>query len=206
MDIQYHGANCITVSHKGSKILVDDNLSELGLKSITKAEDVSLTTDGKGSKTGRLNFNSPGEYEVSEVSIIGIPARGQMDEEGKHSTTMFKLIAGDQSILVTGRIYPELSDEQIEAIGRVDVMLVPVGGNGYSTDSVGALKLIKSVEPKLVIPTHFEDKSIKYPVPQKSLSEALTELGMEPKETLAKLKLKPTDLSDVTQLVILEKV
>ena len=205
MDIQYYGANCIAITYKGSRIVIDDNLKELGLKSITKSEDVSLMTDSTNNNVTRLSFNSPGEYEVSDVSIHGMPARSHMDEEGKKSATMFKLIAGDQSILVTGRIYPDLSNEQIEDIGLVDVMLVPVGGNGYSADPIGALKLIKAIEPKIVIPTHFSDKELKYPVPQQSLNDALKELSMEPKETLAKLRLKPTELSDVTQLIVLEK-
>jgi len=79
-----------------------------------------------------------------------------MDEAG-HNATMFKLIVGDQSVLFTGHIYPELNEAQMEAIGRVDVMVVPVGGNGYTIDPVGALKLIKEVEPKLVIPTHYAE-------------------------------------------------
>jgi L-ascorbate metabolism protein UlaG (beta-lactamase superfamily) len=83
--------------------------------------------------------------------------------------------------------------------------VVPVGGNGYTVDPIGALKLIKEIEPKLVIPTHYADKALKYPVPQQELSVALKELAMEPKETVAKLKLKPTELTDVTQLIILEK-
>ncbi len=84
-------------------------------------------------------------------------------------------------------------------------MAVPVGGNGYTVDPGGALTLIKEVEPKLVVPTHYADKALSYPVPQQELSQALTELAMEPKETLAKLRLKHAELSDVTQLVILEK-
>jgi L-ascorbate metabolism protein UlaG (beta-lactamase superfamily) len=205
MDIQFYGANCIAITYKGSRIIIDDNLKELGLKSITKSEDVALMTDNSNNNDARLSFNSPGEYEVSDVSIHGMPARSHTDEEGKKSATMFKLIAGDQSVLITGRIYPDLSNEQIEDIGLVDVMLVPVGGNGYSTDPIGALKLIKAIEPKIVIPTHYSDKELKYPVPQQTLKDALKELSMDPKETLPKLKLKPTELSDVTQLIVLEK-
>jgi len=84
-------------------------------------------------------------------------------------------------------------------------MFVPVGGNGYTLDPVGALKLIKAVEPKLVVPTHYADKSLKYEVPQQNLEDALKEIGMEVKERLPKLKLKPGELTDVTQLVVLEK-
>src|SRR6185312_7236914 len=111
----------------------------------------------------------------------------------------------DLSVLVTGHIYPELNEAQLETIGQVDVMLVPVGGNGYTVDPVGALKLIKEVEPKIIIPTHYADKSLKYEVPQQDLANALKEMAMEPKETIAKLRLKPGEMSDITQLIILEK-
>jgi L-ascorbate metabolism protein UlaG (beta-lactamase superfamily) len=72
-------------------------------------------------------------------------------------------------------------------------------------DAVGALNVIKSIEPKLVIPTHYDDKGLKYPVPQVSLEEALKGLAMEPKETVPKLKLKPADISETTELIVLER-
>jgi L-ascorbate metabolism protein UlaG (beta-lactamase superfamily) len=106
---------------------------------------------------------------------------------------------------VLGHIYPELSDDQLEAIGMVDVLFTPVGGHGYTLDAVGALRLTRVIDPKLVIPTHYEDKALKYEVPQTSLAQAVTELSMEPKEKLDKLKVKSTDLGEVTQLVVLQK-
>jgi L-ascorbate metabolism protein UlaG (beta-lactamase superfamily) len=205
MDIQFYGANCVSITLKGAKIVVDDNLSELGAKSVTKSEDVALFTAKHEAVEARLAFDSPGEYEVSDISIVGIPSRAHMDEEGKLSSTMFKLIVDGQSVLVTGHIYPELSEVQLEKIGLVDVLIVPVGGNGYTVDPVGALKLIKAIEPKIVIPTHYSDKDLNYPVPQQDLTNALKEIAMEPKETLTKLRLKPTELSDTTQLIILER-
>lgn len=205
MDLQFHGANCISLTYKGTRVIIDDNLAALGGKSVTKAEDVALFTGSHEDSAGRIDFDSPGEYEVSDISIIGVAARGHMEEAGQKGATLFKFMAGDLSVLVAGHIYPELSEKQLEAIGMVDVMFVPVGGNGYTVDPIGALKLIKEVEPKIVIPTHYDDKALKYPMPQQELSVALKELAMEPKETVSKLKLKPTELSDVTHLVILEK-
>jgi len=205
VDLQFHGANCISLSVKGRKIILDDNLVDLGSKSITKTEDIALFTNGKVDTPSELIFDGPGEYEVSDVSVTGISARAHIDEEGKTNATMFKLIAGDQNILVTGHIYPDLSEAQLESIGVIDILIVPVGGNGYTVDPVGAVKLIRAIEPKIVIPTHYADKSFNYPVPQQDLSNALKEMAMEPKDTISKLRLKPTELSDVTQLIILEK-
>jgi len=205
MELQFYGANCVSLAHKGTRIIIDDNLADLGAKSATKADDVALFTGAhNGSAQTRRVFDSPGEYEVADISITGIAARSHL-EEGGQTATMFKLVAGELSVLFTGHVYPELSEAQLEAIGLVDLLVVPVGGNGYTVDPVGALKLIKDIEPKLIIPTHYADKALKYPVPQQELSAALKELAMEPKETIAKLKLKPAELTDLTQLIILEK-
>lgn len=206
MDLQFYGANCVTVIHKGQRVVIDDNLAELGAKSILKAEDVALfSSRHEADQPARLVLDGPGEYEVTDISIVGLSAQAHVDEKGTKKATIFKLVAGDTSILVVGHIYPELSESQLEAIGMIDILVVPVGGNGYTVDPVGALKLIKDIEPKLIIPTHFADKALNFPVPQQDLANALKELGMEPKETVAKLKLKPGDLTDVTQLIVLEK-
>jgi L-ascorbate metabolism protein UlaG (beta-lactamase superfamily) len=205
VDIQFYGANCLSLTTKGNRLVIDDNLVKLGAKSITKPDDIALFTNEIQDLKYRLSFSSPGEYEVADISIIGIAARSHMDEQKTNQATMFKLILGDQSILITGHIYPDLSESKLEQIGVVDVLIVPVGGNGYTVDPVGALKLIKAIEPKIVIPTHYADKDLTYPVPQLDLSNALKEMAMEPMETLPKMKLKPIEFSDVTQLVILEK-
>ena len=196
-----------TFTHKGVRIVVDDNLAELGAKSIVKADDIVLYTGqhDENAPTGRLMFDSPGEFEVSDISIVGIPERAHLDEGGLRAT-MFKIITNDISVLVVGHVYPNINDDQLERIGMVDVMVVPVGGSGYTLDPLGALKLIKEIEPKLIIPTHYGMSGINYPVPQTELATALKELGMESREQSGKLKLKSTDFSDVAQLVVLEKI
>lgn len=207
MDIQFYGANCFTLGTKQARAIVDDNLADLGAKTATKAGDIALFTmaHGEPAHSPKIVIDQPGEYEVSGVSIYGIAARAHMDEEGKRTATLYKLVVDDLRILITGHIYPDLSEKQLEAIGMVDVMFVPVGGNGYTLDGVGALKLIKKVEPKLIIPTHFEAKGLQFPVPQQPLSEALKALAMEPKETVAKLKIKPSDLTEAMQLMVFEQ-
>lgn len=207
MDLQFYGANCVSLSYKGSRFVVDDNLADLGAKATLKAGDVALFTGAHGTPgvDTKLAIDYPGEYEIADISVTGIAARSHLDEPNQHSATMYKLVTSELSVLVCGHIYPDLSDKQLEAIGLIDVLFVPVGGHGYTLDPLGALKIIKAVEPKIVIPTHYEDKALKFEVPQTDLKTALHELGMEPKETVTKLRPKPADLTDVTQLVILEK-
>jgi L-ascorbate metabolism protein UlaG (beta-lactamase superfamily) len=207
MDLQYFGGNCVVVAGKGIRVVVDDTLAELGLKSVAKQGDILLYTGRHKAPVvqPRLAVDGPGEYEVSGVSVLGIAARGHMDEPGTHDATVYRVIAEDATYLFVGHIYPELNDEQLEAIGMVDVMFVPVGGNGYTLDATGALQLIKAIEPKLVIPTHYADSSLHYPVEQQPLEQVLKNLAMEPTETISKLRFKPIEQSATTQLVILTR-
>jgi L-ascorbate metabolism protein UlaG (beta-lactamase superfamily) len=208
MDMQWYGANCIVIGGKQGRVVIDDNLAELGAKTVTKEGDIVLFTGEHVHSMPhepRLLLDQPGEYEVAGVSVYGIAARSHMDEEGKQSATMYKIVTDDATILVTGHVYPEFSESQLEAIGMVDVMFVPVGGNGYTLDGIGALKLIKKVEPKIVVPVHYDDPKLHFPVPQQSLEDALKGLAMEPKETIAKLRFKQSEITENMQLVILER-
>jgi len=207
MELQYYGANCLRLSAKKAQIVIDDNLAKLGLKSLTKSGDISLRTSREFPEHSDTFFRAemPGEYEVAGVVIHGIAARAHMDEEGKRNAVIYTIEADDTKVLVLGHIFPELSEDQLEQIGMVDVAVVPVGGNGYTLDGVGALKVIKQIEPKVVIPTHYADAKIKYEVPQAPLADAVKGLGMEVSETTAKYKIKPSELSDTSRLIVLER-
>jgi len=208
MDIQYFGANCLSFTVKGNRFVVDENLNSLGLNSIMKPTDVALYTS-ETLKPAKLNaklvLDCPGEYEVADISIIGIPARAHMDEENIKKSTIYKIAANDLNVVLTGHIYPKLTEEELERIGLTDVLFVPIGGNGYTIDPLGALTLIKAIEPKLIVPTHYSEPDVKYEVPQKSLEEALKEMSIEPKDTVSKLKVKASELGDLTQLIVLKK-
>jgi L-ascorbate metabolism protein UlaG (beta-lactamase superfamily) len=207
MDAQFHGANCVSITAKHARLVIDDNLADLGRKSVAKEADVLLFT---GSHTdpkqpAKLVIDRPGEYEVAGVSVFGIAARAHIDTEKERTATIYKIVTEDLSILIVGHIYPELSEAQLEAIGMVDVMFIPVGGNGYTLDGIGALKLLKEVEPKIVIPTYYDDPELHFPVPAHTLEQALKTLAMEPKEVTPKLRLKGVEFQDTAQLIVVEK-
>jgi len=209
MEIQYYGGNCVKISTKKVSIVIDDNIKELGGTQVSKPTDIVLTTSraAKGAKqVGQIIIDGPGEYEISNASIIGIAARAHIDEDDKKNATIFKVVVDDVRIAVVGHIYPDLSEEQLENIGVVDILIIPVGGHGFTLDTVGALKVIKKIEPKIIIPTNYDDTKLTYPVPAVNLEDALKGLSMEPKETVPKLKIKGADLlTDQAQLVVLER-
>lgn len=207
MELEYYGANTVKISSKKASVVIDDNLSALGAKPLATKNDIVLFTSEAHPSPGDVHFviDGPGEYEVSDVSISGIAARAHMDEDKTSNATMYRLIMNDVRIAVVGHIYPELSDDQLEELGTIDILIIPIGGHGYTLDGVGAQKIIKKIEPKLVIPTHYADKGLKYEVPQAELETAIKELAMEPTETLDSLKFKNLELTDTTKLIVLKR-
>ncbi len=205
MDLEYYGANCIKLNTKKQSFVVDDTLESVGLKPATKPGDVRLyTSTQNGASPDGFVIDSPGEYEVSNVSIQGISAKS-FNAESNQESVIYKIATEDIRIVFAGSINSDLSDDELEAIGTVDVLFIPIGGGGVTLDGVNALKIIKKIEPKIVVPTYYAEKGVKYEAGLLDLTEALKEVGMEPAETLGKLKLKNLSFTDTTRLIVLER-
>jgi L-ascorbate metabolism protein UlaG (beta-lactamase superfamily) len=205
MEAEFYGANCIRLRTKKVSVVIDDYEKDKG-KTITKPNDIALFTRQNSEKpNSAFTVDQPGEYEVNDVSIHGISARAHMDSEAEKSSVIYRFVINDFRIAVVGHIYPDLSEQQLEAIGMIDILFVPVGGSGYTLDATGAMKVIRKIGPSIVVPTHYADKGIKYEVPQADLSEVRKTLSMEPAEELDQLKLKGREFAEGTRLVILKK-
>lgn len=178
---------------KKARVVIDDNLKELGLPSSGKS-DIAIYTSKelfKDRTPGDDTFviEGPGEYEIKEISVKGIAARASMDDGKQHTATIYRIAVGTTLICVLGHVNSDLSDEQLEQIGMIDILVIPVGNSGYTLDAIGAEKVIKKIDPKVVIPTHYEEKGVKYEVPQAPLEEFLKQTSITP-EKVDKLKLK----------------
>lgn len=192
MDIQYFGANCIRLSAKKISVVVDDNLKMLGGKEVSPKPTLSIYTQKRFNQNGAEGFviDSPGEYEVSGVSVMGFSTRAHTDHEGEKTAVVYRIVMGGVIACIVGHVDPELTDEQFEKLGTVDVLFVPVGGNGYTLDAKSATKLVKAIEPRIIIPTHYEEAGIKFEVPQSPIDEFLKEIGATPEKVdILKLKL-----------------
>ncbi len=207
MEIKFLGGNCFKITSKKTSIVIDD-LVNTSNSSISTDKDIVLRTK-ESAKDAKSLFliDGPGEYEVSEVSVRGIPARLHIDEDSSaKNSTIYRIVIDDVRVCALGHIYPELTDEMLEDIGIIDILLIPVGGNGYTIDGVGAAKLIRKIEPKIAIPSNYDDGKTKYEVPQSDLESVIKNLGIEPSDTTDSFKIKSSDLStmgDNTRLVII---
>lgn len=205
MDIHYLGANCLKISTKNAVVFVDPVVP--GAKINTKNARFNLLTNKSliDFKDDNFLIDTPGEYEIGGLSVKGIAARGHMDETESQSATIFKITHENINLVIIGHAFPKLTDEQLEAIGMVDILALPVGGNGYTIDSTAATQLTKKIEPKVVIPTHYSDKDIKYEVPQAELKLFLDEMGATP-EKLDNFKVgKNTILPEQLQVAVLNR-
>lgn len=190
-DIEYKGGNTVVIATKKSKLIVDPKQSVIGLKDIDPKGMVVLATEPRfdvDSKDSTLQIEGPGEYEVGDFSVRGVPAQRHLDSEG-FGSTMYRVEIGDVRIAVLGNINEKLSEDQLESIGVVDIIVIPVGGNGYTLDATAAAHLVRQIDAKVVIPVHYADDGLKYEVPQDDFEVFHKELGGEV-ESVDKLKVK----------------
>jgi L-ascorbate metabolism protein UlaG (beta-lactamase superfamily) len=205
-DIEYKGGNGVVISTKKTTLAVDPKLSVIGLRNTATKDVVELATEARfavNDKDAALNIEGPGEYEIGDFSIRGIPATRHLDAETDEKlTTIYRIEVGDVRIALVGNISPiTLSEEQLESIGLVDVLIVPIGGNGYTLDATSAVSLLRQIDPKVVIPVHYADDALKYEVAQDPLETFVKELGA-PVETVAKYKVKSNATLPVSLTVI----
>jgi L-ascorbate metabolism protein UlaG (beta-lactamase superfamily) len=197
MEISYLGGGSVRLSGKQINLLCDPIASG-------KADVVTLSQpEMKNPATAKMVLDGPGEYEIQNSLITGVPARLHIDEAGERGT-MYVITVDGVNVLVTGNIAPGLSDSQVEAIGDVDVLVVPVGGHGLTLDATGAVELVSRLEPKYVVPVHFDDGKTKYEMPQEGVENFLKEMGASP-EPESKFKVSAKEMPLETTVVVLKR-
>jgi len=205
-EIEYKGGNSVIINTKKAKLIVDPKLSLVGPNDISTKDSIELLTEDRFNTNNgntRLTINSPGEYGIADFDINGIAARRHIDTENEGlKVTIYRIEIGDLRVGIIGNIFGKLSDDQLEALGVLDIVILPVGGGGYTLDAVEAAALIRTISPKVVVPIHYADSSLKYEVPQDGLDLFIKELGA-PVETVSRYKLKQP-LTNQANLQIVE--
>lgn len=136
-----------------------------------------------------------GECEIKEVMINTLPtAEGNI---------IFKILAEQISLVHLGRLPKKPELEELEKIGTIDILMIPVGGGKNYLSAEDASTLITALEPRIVIPIAYQCDTDKGADP---LSVFIKESGLKPDKTEKKLIFKKKDLpQDETKLMILEK-
>ena len=168
--------------------------------------DVALVSLNDGAFNGVENatfgakepflVKGPGEYEVKDIFIRGFASEGP---GGMINTVYSVMQDGIRICHLGGLAKPELKPEAVEGIGVVDVLFVPVGGNGV-LGAKDACKIISMFEPKIVIPTMFDIKGDTV-----ALKTFLKECGEKNEAIVDKLSIKKKDLEGKDEEIIVIK-
>lgn len=193
-DIEYKGANCVVISTKTTEIVFDPKLSLAGLKDYPIKGGIEVATEARfatNDENAKLHIEGPGEYESGDVSIKGIRATRHLDTaDAEPISTIYRIEIGDVRIGVMGNIAPKLSDDQLEGMGVIDILILPVGGGGYTLDATSASVITRQVDPHVVVPVHFADTKVTYEVPQDGVDVFIKELAAPVDDEVQKYKVK----------------
>ncbi|RJQ13751.1 lactamase [Candidatus Parcubacteria bacterium] len=219
MVINWYGQSCLKIVTKAAQettVIIDPfERSVVGLNPPRGKADVVLTThehpdhNNASSFEGAFLIKGPGEHELREVFIKGI--LGWHDFKKSQPITMYRLESEGISLAHLSDLGQEaLTDEQVEELGGVDILFVPIGGS-YSLgkeklsvlDAQTAQKVINQIEPSIVIPIHYklEGVSIDMDGPEKFLKA----MGASKPEELDKLTIKKKDINpEETKVIVLK--
>lgn len=167
MDITWYGHSCFRLNERGSISIVTDPYSaELGLPPLKlKADVVTVSHDKPGhnfvdavksanpADRNPSILRGPGEYEVGGVFITGLPMN-YADEKRVHPNVGYLIQYGSLSVLHLGDLAHVPDQSTIEALGEVNVVLVPVGG-GSALRASTAAEVIALIEPNYIVPMHY---------------------------------------------------
>lgn len=205
MQIVWKGQACFTITiTRGKqdqiKILIDPFEDSLGLKLFPQEADIVLVTHGhfdhnnvKAAKGTPFVIDSPGEYEVKGVFVQGI-ATFHDDVQGKERglNTVYTITAEGITLCHMGDFgQKELTPQEVEKIGQVHILMIPVGGT-YTITGTEARKIVSQIEPTMVIPMHYALPKVKAKLA--SVDEFLHAMGKKGLEPQAKLTIKEKDV------------
>lgn len=208
MEITYLGYSCFKISGKKINILMDPfNPAEVGIKLAKQDADVVTVSHAHKDhnyvqimkNSDYLLLDAPGEYEVKESEFVGVDAYHDNEQGAQRGKlTMFEIEVDGVKIAHLGDLGTELDSAQLEKLDGVDVLMIPVGGK-HTIDAETAIKVINQIEPKIVIPMHYQTtaKSDLLPV-----EDFFKDMAVSP-EPQDRLKITQRDLPEELQVVYL---
>lgn len=205
MQIQYFGLSSFKITTKLATIITDPFHKDSGLTPPRGAADIlilaqknsKLYTIVSGISGEHFDITDPGEYDIKGVTVTGIPLK----QEDKH-ITIFLIESEDIRILNLTHIKEfNLTEDELEELGEIDILILPVGGNTVLSASA-ASKAVNEIGPKIIIPSHYKMPGLIIDVDD--LNKFIKEMGGK-KEEMEKLTLKKKDLPEEgTKVVVLE--
>lgn len=207
MDITWYGHSCFRLRFSCGTVVTDPFAESIGRPPLALAADlVTISHDHPGhnnaAAVGGAPFvvAGPGEYEAKGIFIVGV----RLDHDARAGghlghTTAYCISADDLTICHMGDVGHPLSQAQVEALGAIDVLLLPVGGHRTIGSGIAA-EVVSMLDPALVVPMHFQSAGRPELEP---LDKFLKEMGVAHVEPEEVLKVAGGRLPDEPQVAVL---
>jgi L-ascorbate metabolism protein UlaG (beta-lactamase superfamily) len=205
MQIHYFGLSSFKIITRDATVITDPFDKKSGLTAPRGSAEILILSEKNNplySATSGISgepflVEDPGEYDVKGVTITGLPLL-----QGDRYITAYLIESEDIKILDLSHISEfNMNQDDLEALGEIDILIVPVGGKGVLDASVAA-KVVNEIEPKIIIPSHYQIPGLD--VPAEKIETFIKEMGGK-SETMEKLLLKKKDLAaDQVKLIILQ--
>ena len=168
MEIKYLGHSSFRIKGKDASLVTDPfdpkmvglDYSKVGAEIVTVSHGHSdhnqvKRVEGTSTRSEPFVVDRPGEYEVGGIGIIGVKTKHDSKEGKERGDNLIMVIQVDGIVVVhLGELGHVLSDKQVEKIGAVDILMIPVGGE-VTIGPSEAVKVIEQLSPSVVIPMHY---------------------------------------------------
>jgi len=212
MEITWYGHSCFRLTERGMATVVCDPYDHkaVGYEALKlKSDIVTVSHDAPGHnhleavKGYSHAITGPGEFEIGGVFITGVQTDGASGRKKEISrNTLYVFDYDGITVAHLGDLRQAPSQAEVEALGTVNVALVPVGG-GNSLNAAKAAEVISLLEPNLVVPMHYATPGAKK-VQLDALNKFLKEMGLGSTQTQPSLKVTRSGLPDETHVVALD--
>ena len=208
MDITWYGHSCFRLRDRNVTIVTDPYEKTIGLSlPRLKADVVTISHDHAAHncidavKGDPIVLTGPGEYEIKGVFITGTASKHGKKQDLQNQNSIFVFEMETLNICHLGDLDHIPSQEQIEALGDVHILLVPVGGSN-SLSASQAAELISLLEPRIVIPMHYAVPELR--IKLDPVSKLFKEMGLREPTSEESLKATPGSLPEETQVILLD--
>lgn len=216
MEITWYGHSCFRLTERNYATVVTDPFDNksvgydaLRLRSdiVTVSHDAPGHNNADAVKGTSHVIDGAGEFEIGGVFITGVETEGaaagkkKKDRAKGTRNTVYVFDYDGITVAHLGDLKEVPTQSEIEALGTINVALVPVGGGG-ALNAAKAAEIISLIEPNLVIPMHYGTPAAK--VALDSLNKFVKEMGLSKPTTQPSLKVTRSALPDETKVVVLD--
>jgi len=209
-DIKWLGhASFLLRAESGVALVMDPYNDTIGYKlPYPTADVVTVSHDHRdhgyveGVRGNPQAVRTPGEHQVKGIRITGVAT--YHDEAGgrqRGPNVVYVISMDDVTICHLGDLGHPLSKEQVQALGDVDVLMMPVGGT-YTIDARQAADLTRQVKPRIVVPMHYKTPALNFPLAP--VDDFLRAMGVSKPAPQPLLAVRKSALPAQTQVVLLD--